>query len=179
MRVTVLAALAALTVMGCEDKDAVAEREAAAAAEAATLAAAPGGGVAPAGDFQTGEAVVHALYAAPSIPTEPAAVRRFFAESLVPGLSAPDAAAFDYRVGAPGSSADGLRIEEISSGPTGSVVVSHFTRTSGAARTITWTVCRQPTGALRIVDARFAGVGDDPPWTLRQRLDLPKQPDAC
>ena len=178
MRVTVLAALVALTVAGCEDKDAVAERKAAATAEAATLAAAPGGGVAPAGDFPTGEAAVRALYAAPSMPTRPADIRRFFAQALVPGLSVLDGGAFDYRLGAPGGSADGLRIEEISGGPTGSVVVSHFTR-AGVARTITWTVCRQPTGALRIVDARFAGAGDAPPWTLRQRLDLPKQPDAC
>jgi len=178
MRVTVLAALAALTVMGCEDEAAVAEREAAAKAEAATLAAAPGGGVAPAGDFQTGEAVVRALYATPTMPTRPADIRGFFAEALVPGLSAPEAAAFDYRVDGWDGRADGLRVEEISGGPTGSVVVSHFTR-AGAARTITWTVCRQPTGALRIVDARFAGAGDAPPWTLRQRLDLPKQPDAC
>jgi len=178
MRVTVLAALAALAVMGCENKDAAADRKAAATAEAATLAAAPGGGVAPAGDFQTGEAVVQALYAAPSLPTEPAAIRGFFAEGLVPGLSAPDAAPFDYRFGASGDRADGHGIEEISGGPTGSVVVSHFSR-AGAARTITWTICRQSTGALRIVDARFAGAGDDPPWTLRQRLDLPKQPDAC
>lgn len=136
----------------------------------------------PAGDFQTGQAVIAALYALPSIPTDPAAVRRFFPEEFVPGLTPPAGEvgmiSFDYRTSSQDGAADHLRIEEMAGGPTGSLLISHFTNL-GVAKDITWVVCRQPAGALRIVDARFPGAGDQGPWTLRDLLDLPKRGDAC
>ena len=136
----------------------------------------------PAGDFQTGEAVIATLYALPSIPTEPAEIRRFFPEEFVAGLTPPNGEVgkidFDYRISGQDGAADDLRIEEMAGGPTGSLLVSHFTNL-GVAKEITWVVCRQPTGALRIVEARFPGAGDETPWTLRDLLDLPKRGDAC
>ena len=136
----------------------------------------------PAGDFQTEQAVIAALYALPSIPTDPAAVRRFFPEEFLPGLTPPAGEVgmigFDYRISGQDGAADGLRVEEMAGGPTGSLMISHFTNL-GVAKDITWVVCRQPTGALRIVDARFPGAGDQGPWTLRDLLDLPKRGDAC
>lgn len=137
---------------------------------------------APAGDFQTGEAVVRALYAEPSTPTEAATIRRYFAEALVAGLTPPQGEVgpvdFDYRLGGQEGSAAGLAIDTVASGPTGGIVTARFFNL-GVAKTITWTVCRQDDGALRIVDAQFTGAADQEPWNLRQLLDLPKRPDAC
>ena len=175
MRVTVPAVLAALMAAGCDGGDIAAEREASAVAEAATLAAAPGRGVAPAGDFRTGEAVLRALYDRTGFPTEATAIRAFFSEDLVAGLTA--SAGQDYRFGDRGA-ADGLTLTPISSGPTGSILTARF-RQQGRARSVVWTLCRQEDGALRIVDGAFTGSGDEEPVTLRQRLDLPKRPDAC
>ena len=181
MRSILIAVVAVLTLSACDagrDQDDAVTSSGAPAPLAGPETIPP----TPAGDFQTGEAVISALYALPSIPTDPAAIRRFFPEEFVAGLTPPDGEVgmidFDYRISGQDGAADGLRIEEMAGGPTGSLLVSHFTNL-GVAKDITWVVCRQPTGALRIVDARFPGAGDQDPWTLRDLLDLPKRGDAC
>ena len=181
MRSILIAAVAVFSLAAC---DASRDREDAVTSSGAPAPLAGPESIppAPAGDFQTGEAVIQALYALPSIPTDPDAIRRFFPEEFVAGLTPPAGEAgkidFDYRINGQDGAADGLRVEEMAGGPTGSLLVSHFT-TFGVAKDITWVVCRQPTGALRIVDARFPGTGDEAPWTLRTLLDLPKRGDAC
>ena len=181
MRSILIAAAAVLTLSACgpgQDQEDVLTASGAPAPLAGPETIPP----TPAGDFQTGEAVIAALYALPSIPTDAAAIRRFFPEEFVAGLTPPEGEVgnidFDYRISGQDGAAEALRIEEMAGGPTGSLLVSHFTNL-GVAKEITWVVCRQPTGVLRIVDARFPGAGDETPWTLRDLLDLPKRGDAC
>lgn len=128
------------------------------------------------GEFEAPEAVVQALYAQPSIPTDPATIRRFFTEEFVSGLSAAEGPIdFDYRIDAQDGAADGLVLEETAGGPTGGVVEARFTN-MGEARVVTWTVCRQDDGALKIVEA---GTPNATGFSLRRLLSLPDRDEGC
>ena len=145
---------------------------------AAKPAEAPEIAGAPAGDFQTPEDLVRALYAEATIPVEPTTIRRFFTEEFVTPLTPTEDGAvidFDYRIDGQDGAAENLQVEEIAGGPTGGVVVSRFTN-MGQAMQNTWTICRQPDGRLRLVEASTQG---PPAWSLRQLAGLPARAEGC
>ena len=115
MRSILIVAVAVLMVSACGD-------DAGATEDAVTASGAPAPLTGPesipptaAGDFQTGEEVIRALYAEPTIPTNPTSIRRFFPEEFVPGLTPPDGDVgmidFDYRISGQDGGADGLQVE--------------------------------------------------------------------
>jgi len=163
--------LAAVLLAACQPEQPSSE-PASAPAEPPVIAGAP------AGDFQTPEELVRALYAEETIPVEPATIRRFFTEAFVTPLTPTEDGVvidFDYRIDGQDGAAEDLRVEEIAGGPTGGVVVTRFTN-MGQAMENTWTVCRQPGGRLRIVEASTNG---PPAWSLRQLAGLPARPEGC
>jgi hypothetical protein len=132
---------------------------------------------APAGDFQTPEEVVRALYAEPTIPVEPETIRRYFTEEFVTPLTPTEDGVvidFDYRIDGQDGLAENLQVEEVAGGPTGGVVVTRFTN-MGQAMQNTWIVCRQLDGRLRIVEASTAG---PPAWSLRALAGLQRR-EVC
>lgn len=132
-------------------------------------------------DFTTNEAVIKALYAEPTLPIEPATIRKYFAEEFVVGLTPPEGDGglidFDYRINGQDGAADGLTITETDGDGATGRVMSRFTN-MGTASGIAWTVCRQPDGALRIVDAKSMAT-DDTAWDLRDLLGLPPRAEGC
>lgn len=147
-------------------------------ASAVVEAEAPSIPTPPPGEAQIPEEIVRALYAAPTIPTDAASIRKYFTEEFVPGLTPPDGEVglvdFDYRINGQDGSAQGLALEEIAGGPTGGVVAARFI--NGTPQEIVWTVCRQPDGRLRIVEASKAGPEG---WSLRGLLRLPARAEGC
>ncbi|KQS55976.1 hypothetical protein ASG17_07960 [Brevundimonas sp. Leaf363] len=163
--------LAAILLAACQPEQPPAE-PVSAPSEAPAIAGAP------AGDFQTPEDLIRALYAEETIPVEPATIRRFFTEEFVTPLTPTEDGAvvdFDYRIDGQDGAAENLQVEEIAGGPTGGVVVTRFTN-MGQAMQNTWTVCRQPDGRLRIVEATTQG---PPAWSLRQLAGLPARAEGC
>lgn len=134
-----------------------------------------------ASDFATNEALIKALYAEPTIPIEPATIRKYFAEEFVAGLTPPEGDGglidFDYRINGQDGAADRLTITETDGDGANGRVMSRFTN-MGAASEIAWTVCRQPDGALRVVGAKSMAT-DDTAWDLRDLLGLPPRAEGC
>jgi len=132
-------------------------------------------------DFATNEALIKALYAEPTIPIEPATIRKYFAEEFVAGLTPPEGDGglidFDYRINGQDGAADRLTITETDGDGANGRVMSRFTN-MGAASEIAWTVCRQPDGALRVVGAKSMAT-DDTAWDLRDLLGLPPRAEGC
>lgn len=162
--------LAAAALAACQPEAAANDRKGP-AGEAAHIPIA-------ANDFQTPVDLVETLYAEPAIPAEPAAIRRFFVEEMVPGMTQPEDDVglidFDYRIGGQDGEARNLRVEEVAGGPNGGVVVARFDNYE--AQEVTWTVCRQPDGRLRIVEVSSnRGEG----WSIRQVLGLPPRGPGC
>ena len=122
--------------------------------------------------------LVRALYAEPTIPTEPETIRRYFIEEFVTGLTPTDDGTLidsDYRINGQDGQADGLVVEETASGPEGAHVEARFDNL-GAANTVGFDLCRRDDGAVRIVNVTTAGADG---WNLRRLLELPETPAAC
>lgn len=125
------------------------------------------------------EALIRNLYAEPAIPTDPAKIREYFAEPFVAALT-PNADGeltvdFDYRIDGQDGAADGLTLVETAGGPDGGIVEARFTNL-GQAKTVVWTVCRQPDGVLKIEEAVRSGPDG---WRLRSLLGLPPASEGC
>ncbi|WP_428150491.1 hypothetical protein [Brevundimonas sp.] len=166
MRTVFSACVAALALCACG-------QPAAAPVEPATAS----GDAAPAGDFQTNVALVQALYAEDAIPTDPAGVRKYFTEEFVPAMTGPDGFPFDYRVSNQDGVHDSLTIAETDGDGGNGRVVARYAWMGSPGETA-FTICRQPDGALRIVNV-LTTMGDGQISDLRQVAELPARPEGC
>ena len=161
-----VALLTALALVGCGRKEKQAAKAPTASSSVAEAPATP----IPAPTDSL--ALVRTLYDQETIPSDEPNITAFFSRDLSLALmtdaSSPEtqAVSADYRYGAQDIEIADLTFEPYADGPDGSVIRAHF-RNFGKPTTVSYELCRRPSGEWRIKDV------SGPSGTLRSALKLP------